>query len=164
MAALAQGQNYRISKFHWVGQPKSLPEIAVDTEERAVYVSWNGATAIDAWVLQSKRKGDSDAWFDHVWVPKVQFETRIPIPRHSEEILRVVALDRQWKVAAYSRTASKHIRTTLQSHKTGQHLYWIMTGISVIFLGVYMYRRVHRGRDMGDLGEREPPEKRIVNV
>ncbi|KAK4074623.1 hypothetical protein Purlil1_12935 [Purpureocillium lilacinum] len=164
MAALSKGQNYRISKFPWVGQPRSLPEIAVDTKERAVYVSWNGATTIDAWVLQSKRKGDSDTWFDHVRVPKVQFETRIPIPRHSEEILRVVALDRDWKVAAYSRTASKHVRTTLEPHKDGPHLYWIMIGMSVIFLGVHMYRRVHRGREMGNIGERESPEKRIVNA
>ncbi|KAJ6436653.1 putative AC transposase [Purpureocillium lavendulum] len=127
VADLAKGQNYRISKFHWVGQPKSLPDIAVDAKEKAVYVSWNGATTIDAWVLQSKRKGDNDAWFDHVRVPKVHFETRIPIPRHSEEILRVVALDRHWNVAAYSRTASKHIGTTLESHKDGRNLYWKMT-------------------------------------
>ncbi|KAJ6439131.1 phosphatidylserine decarboxylase family protein [Purpureocillium lavendulum] len=142
MAGLAKGHNYRISKFHWVGQPKGLPEIAVDTEERAVYVSWNGATTIDAWVLQSKRKGDSDTWIDHVRVPKLQFETRIPIPRHSEEILRVVALDQDWKIAAYSRTASKHIRTTtLESHTDRRQLYWIMTGMSVIVLGVYMFAR-----------------------
>ncbi|UNI23437.1 hypothetical protein JDV02_009254 [Purpureocillium takamizusanense] len=146
VAALTERQHYQISKYKWVGKPNTLPQVAVDPEEKALYVSWNGATTIDAWVLQSGRKGDSDTWFDLVRVPKKQFETKIPIPRHSEDILRVVALDHEWKVAAYSRTVSKHTKTTLASHRPERIPSWVVTSLSVGFFGVYAYRRFSKSR------------------
>ncbi|KAL3952681.1 hypothetical protein ACCO45_012624 [Purpureocillium lilacinum] len=146
MAALAKDHDFHLSKFHWVGKPKNPPEIAVDPEEKAVYVSWNGATSIDAWVLQSARRGNSDTWSDDIRVPKVHFETRIPIPRHSGPILRIVALDRDCKIAGYTRTASKHMKTTQPIRKTERIPTWVVTGLSASFLGLYMYGRIHRVR------------------
>lgn len=76
-------KSYRAQKVSWVGRPSWPPSIAVDESERAVYVSWNGATEIGGWLLQrSRRDGDDDdnESFETVdYVPKRGFETRLDL-------------------------------------------------------------------------------------
>lgn len=102
--------NYRISKHQWSGHPNTQPELEVRPEEKAVYVSWNGATEADAWVLQSGPRQDGDLFVDHLMVVKKGYETRIQLPRHTEEYLRVVALDRKRKFLSKSAAVSKHAK------------------------------------------------------
>ncbi|KAJ6443507.1 hypothetical protein O9K51_04686 [Purpureocillium lavendulum] len=145
LPALATAPRYRISKYKWAGQPRGAPDMVVDPKEKAVYVSWNGATAIDAWVLQSRRSGENDAWFDHVRVPKVNFETRIPIPAHSEDMIRVVALDRDWMVAGYTETASQHMATAsaATTHRADHNPPWIAVGLILSCIGALLRRKMH---------------------
>ena len=108
-------KSYRTFKFPWVGRPNTLPDVAVRPGRSAVYVSWNGATEVARWVLQSGKSDDEDCEYeDHDDVAKTRFETEIPIPDDADEFLRVAALDRDGKVLAYSAPASRHVKTATQ--------------------------------------------------
>lgn len=107
-------KSYRTFKFPWVGRPNTLPSVAVRPNKGAVFVSWNGATEVDRWLLQSGKSADDDAEFsDHEDVPKTTFETRIPIPVDARQYLRVAALDRNGDVLAYSKPVSRNERTVI---------------------------------------------------
>ncbi|UNI19428.1 hypothetical protein JDV02_005612 [Purpureocillium takamizusanense] len=99
---------YRVSKFPWVGHPHTKPSIAVrpegdgDEHEASLYVSWNGATEVRAWVLQSGPTADSTAFINHLTVERQGFETRIAVPVNSERHLRVLALDKDWRFLGHS--------------------------------------------------------------
>ena len=105
-------KSYRTFKFPWVGRPSTLPDMAVRPRRDAVYVSWNGATEVSRWVLQS---GDTDAedgeFQDHDDAPKTSFETEMRIPHDAGEFLRVAALDRDGRVLGRSAPASRFVRT-----------------------------------------------------
>lgn len=95
-----RGREYRASKFPWVGRPHTKPSIVVRPETGgdelggSLYVSWNGATEVGAWVLQSGPSADGNAFINHCTVERQGFETRIPLPLNSENHLRVLALDK----------------------------------------------------------------------
>jgi hypothetical protein len=101
--------SYRVSKHAWSGYPDTQPQIAVCPEENAIYVSWNGATDVDSWVLQSGPSKDGNTFIDHLRVPKEGFETKIDLPRRTEEYIRVIALDRSWKLASMSAAVSRKV-------------------------------------------------------
>lgn len=87
-------QSYRALKFRdWVGRPHVPPDVAVDGAN--VYVSWNGATGVAEWVLQTSDGGEEDRWLAANVVKKAGFETKIEIPkdRRRARYLRVTALD-----------------------------------------------------------------------
>lgn len=73
-------KNYRTFKFPWVGRPKTTPSRAMRASEGALYVSWNGATEVAKWRLQSSHKPDNGRFADHLSVKKTGFETRIEVP------------------------------------------------------------------------------------
>ena len=76
--------SYRAFKQAWVGCPKSPPAIYVDTRvdnavNMTIYISWNGATEYNGWVI---RGGSVNGSMDLVErVPKSGFETSVSIPR-----------------------------------------------------------------------------------
>lgn len=108
-------KSYRTFKFPWIGRPNTLPDVAVRPGKSAVFVSWNGATEVARWVLQSGKSADEDGDFvDHDDILKTRFETEIGIPDDSHTYLRVVALDRDGKVLAHSAPVSKHDKTVTQ--------------------------------------------------
>lgn len=99
-------------KLHRSGSIGDAPDVFVDPDESAVYVSWRGGTdEIESWILQSRREGDPESWLDLVRLPKHGRETKIPIPKFRGETIRVVGLDMDWKVAACSRAVSKYVKT-----------------------------------------------------
>lgn len=100
---------YHVSKYEWSAHPQTSPDIAVRPDEGAIYVSWNGATDIDAWILQSGPKTEGTVFIDHLRVSKTSFETRIELPRRTEEYIRIVALDKKWKMASHSVAVSRNI-------------------------------------------------------
>ncbi|KAJ4516435.1 hypothetical protein HRR81_005974 [Exophiala dermatitidis] len=52
-------KNYRTFRSSsWVGKPTTAPDFWVEDDD-VIYVSWNGATEVDRWVLQG-RVGDED--------------------------------------------------------------------------------------------------------
>lgn len=51
-------KSYRTFKGSWTGRPSAGPEAVLRTGEGAVYVSWNGATEVTAWVVQTAWAGE----------------------------------------------------------------------------------------------------------
>ncbi|KAK2612507.1 hypothetical protein QQS21_001445 [Conoideocrella luteorostrata] len=102
--------SYRVAKHKWSGHPDTLPQVAVRPLENAVYVSWNGATDIDSWIFQSGPEQNGNVFIDHIRVRKTGFETRIELPRRTENYIRLVALDRNGKLASISAAVSKHVK------------------------------------------------------
>jgi len=99
------GQNYRAFRFPWHGQPALPPKVAYRFSYRrhqgTVYVSWNGATEVAAWQLES---GPSEAAMSAgQTVPREGFETALPVtPGHRYG--RAVALDAHGNVLRRSKT------------------------------------------------------------
>lgn len=106
-------KSYRAQKVrNWVGKPTYPPDVALDPG-RKVYVSWNGATEVDAWVLQRQRPphnatGDlEDREFEDVQqFPRTGFETSFDLPSDLVReacYLRVSAVDGQGELLGSSR-------------------------------------------------------------
>ncbi|KAF2721702.1 hypothetical protein K431DRAFT_346129 [Polychaeton citri CBS 116435] len=90
-------QSYRAYKFPWVGRPRTRPRVGTGEDGDAVLVSWNGATEVVQWLLQSSRSARDGDWLDVATVPRHGFETTIPLSQEAEgsRYLRVVALGSQ---------------------------------------------------------------------
>lgn len=87
-------QSYRVLKFNWTGTPDTDPSLAVVSD--SVFVSWNGATEVVGWVLETgeKRSGSEDIeWQVAAQNPKTSFETEIQLPEDRGSYIRVVAVD-----------------------------------------------------------------------
>ena len=94
-------QSYRAYKHSWVGRPRQPPLVTAQGEQ--VYVSWNGATEVRAWILQASDDNNHDNdWRDVVQYWKQGFETGLPLTtleyQASQRFLRVIALDVDSKV------------------------------------------------------------------
>lgn len=90
-------QSYRAYKFFdWIGMPKKKPDVAVMRNGDTAYVSWNGATEVKEWLLQTSDGNIENDWEEMLRVPKNGFETVVQIPReyHEKRYLRFTALDR----------------------------------------------------------------------
>ncbi|TKA34244.1 hypothetical protein B0A50_00224 [Salinomyces thailandicus] len=99
-------QSYRVYKFPWTGRPEKQPDVEVSDDDAQVYVSWNGATDVASWVLQSsRRKSKIEAdWTDVVSVRKTGFETILSVPENGLDdarYLRVIALDSAGRRLSY---------------------------------------------------------------
>ena len=71
-------QSYRAFKKAWVGQPQYPPSVML--EEEVMYVSWNGATEVVAWVLEGADSSNEDAEYSFIKMePKKAFEAVVPI-------------------------------------------------------------------------------------
>lgn len=97
-------KSYRNFKASWVGRPIAPPDIAMGSTRDAVFVSWNGATEVAGWTLQSSASLDGEESpfevVDHV--PKIGFETSFVLSEQTNDYLRVAALDLRGEVLGYS--------------------------------------------------------------
>jgi Arylsulfotransferase (ASST) len=99
------GQNYRAFRFPWRGHP-TLPPAAVyrysyKQHHGTVYASWNGATEVAAWQLESGPVGT--ALSAGPTVPRRGFEAALAVP-FGHKVGRAVALDKSGHVLGRSRT------------------------------------------------------------
>lgn len=92
-------QSYRAYKFPWTGAPRYPPSTAI--RRNAVYASWNGATAVREWLLQSSDSLDGE-WNEVIKVAKTGFETAIPLsasnPGSLERYIRILAIDESGRI------------------------------------------------------------------
>lgn len=94
-ARFADGSaTYRAFRFPWVGRPETVPSIVISTDPAgtpaAVHVSWNGATEVARWQLQTGPA--ADRLRPARTVDRTGFETTIPLPTATGH-LAVVAID-----------------------------------------------------------------------
>jgi hypothetical protein len=95
--------SYRAFKTRdWVGRPEYPPSVRIQSGR--LYVSWNGATEVDAWELQGLEEEDEEddvTLFESLDViEKVGFEASFAVPDASR--YRVAALDRDGAVLGVS--------------------------------------------------------------
>lgn len=98
-------QSYRVMKFNWTATPDSSPSMAVISDR--VYVSWNGATKVQHWVLETgdKRAGREEIeWQVSSRAKKEGFETRLDLPGDRGSYIRVVAMDGEGQSLGITRT------------------------------------------------------------
>lgn len=100
LTAWSRVKNYRTFKSAWVGRPRTDPDAVLKVDEEALYVSWNGATGVAAWVVQSSwaDPGDADGTFEYVRnvteAAREGFETRIDLSGTDlSGFVQVVAVD-----------------------------------------------------------------------
>ncbi|KAI1818642.1 Arylsulfotransferase-domain-containing protein [Poronia punctata] len=94
----------------WVGRPTDLPSVHLDPADRGVFVSWNGATEVDTWVLEGADWADIPGNMTHLDEKKRDaFETRFEILDDMPGYLRLAALDRGGNVLARSQVVNRHI-------------------------------------------------------
>jgi hypothetical protein len=101
----AGGMNYRAFRLSWRGTPRDEPRLVSHAVpgRRRLYVSWNGATDVAAWRLDT---GPSAEQLEPVLTrPRTGFETSLPDPGHGP-VVAAVALDR----AGRERGRSKPLR------------------------------------------------------
>lgn len=104
-------QTYRVLKFPWVGLPDE-PPVATLSVQSSLFVSWNGATEVNSWVLQHTNSSiDFNAenkmqvsWEDYDTVGRQKFETEIELYCDARRYLRVLALDKNDNIIGTSNT------------------------------------------------------------
>jgi hypothetical protein len=105
-------KSYRVFKYPWVGRPKTLPDVKV--KHGKLYVSWNGATEVTGWRLQTaktKEAGD-DEFVTVQELNRDGFETSFHLNR-VDRYVRVVALDaaKEAMAASLAVRAPSHVRS-----------------------------------------------------
>ncbi|KAK8201588.1 hypothetical protein M8818_005842 [Zalaria obscura] len=126
-------KSYRGFKGNWTGQPSTPPDIEVRPGylQTTAYVSWNGATEVKYWRLESTSRVTADEHeFEPIETsPKTGFESSLSIPKKTGEYLRIVALDKDYKPLGH---------TDLIHKKTGQLVSSITGHARTSFNAVYM--------------------------
>lgn len=100
-------KSYRTFRSTWVGRPKTIPSIVIDGAKQRVFVSWNGATEVSKWTLQSAESVNEEdsinyEMFDVETVRKETFETEFELPSDCGYYVRIVALDAQSRPLGYT--------------------------------------------------------------
>ncbi|KAF4554444.1 Hypothetical protein D9617_4g001980 [Elsinoe fawcettii] len=103
-------QSYRTFQSRWVGTPRTPPTIVLSANcsNGSLYVSWNGATEVRHWMLQTSADPNAQHWFRSGWrdvmtVPKQGFETEVKFDgRIVRRWLRVVAFDSNHQILGTS--------------------------------------------------------------
>ncbi|KAI9646394.1 hypothetical protein NHQ30_004386 [Ciborinia camelliae] len=90
-------QSYRTFKFDWHGWPTTDPDVRILTNGEdwlSFYVSWNGATEVQRWLLQGAEDSEAEdkEWETLDYADKTSFETEFEIPHLYPRYLRVKGL------------------------------------------------------------------------
>lgn len=164
-ATLGWVKNYRTFKFPWVGRPALPPDMAVRPSKGVVYASWNGATEVATWQIESAQQVDADnGGFQRHEPPvkKTTFETRLRLPEDAGPYVRVVALARDGVALGRSKAVPKTEKTVtplLEAPSRGAPmepliifavslLATVLIAATVYCYQVYMRRGVRKGFSM----------------
>ncbi|KAI1343450.1 Arylsulfotransferase-domain-containing protein [Xylariaceae sp. FL0016] len=104
---------YRAFKSRdWVATPMDPPDVFLKPSDGKMYVSWNGATQVQKWVLQGAqwddlRRGElraisNDSFVDLMEIERDGFETAIAMEHDMPPYLRVAAVDAHGNVLRHS--------------------------------------------------------------
>jgi hypothetical protein len=98
-------KSYRVFKKPWVGRPKTVPDVKV--KDGKVYVSWNGATEVTWWRLETAKtlEAKDDEFVPIQELERTGFETSFALDK-IDGYVRIVALDAAKGIMAYSAVVS----------------------------------------------------------
>lgn len=148
---LGDVQSYRVMKFFdWVGRPHVPPDVAV--AGNYAYASWNGATGVDEWLLQTWDGNEGEHWAAAgVPVKRTGFETKIEIPkdRRKSKFLRVTAIDAGGQACehgvsdALERGFLYGRQKRTYGHTYGQILLFAVAGLAGFLLSIRLLKRCY---------------------
>ncbi|KAJ5037953.1 uncharacterized protein L3040_006829 [Drepanopeziza brunnea f. sp. 'multigermtubi'] len=118
-------KSYRIFKHPWVGRPKTVPDVKV--KRGKVYVSWNGATEVAGWRLETSGEDGGGEFVAVREVQKSGFESSFMLDK-VQKYVRVVALDAQGEALASSATVS----TIERIPKSFWTAFWCMFALATL--------------------------------
>ncbi|PYI25032.1 hypothetical protein BP00DRAFT_452509 [Aspergillus indologenus CBS 114.80] len=144
-ALVGWGHNAAFTEFssdgqvlcNWIGRPQTAPDAEVIGNR--IYVSWNGATEVVAWQLETWLSGElEDAAFKVVaQYDKAGFETEIEIPENLDSpLFRLAALDSHGDVLDVTELLQRE-RGSAMERLLNMH-YWIL-GIAFVMSGVGLF-------------------------
>lgn len=123
--------SYRVLKGEWTGHPQTQPDAVVI--EDTVFASWNGATEVSAWRLETwdfrSNEPSAGALDIKDTIPigqyaKIGFETEIPIPPELQHpFFRLAALDEDGNVLGATDPLQ---RAEQSSPDTPGTIYWLV--------------------------------------
>ena len=95
-------KSYRVFKSQWVGKPKTPPAIKIFAGQ--IFASWNGATEVAKWRLESAKslKATDDDFAVVEEIKKDGFEGVFMRDSWERRFVRVAALDRAGEVLGYT--------------------------------------------------------------
>ncbi|KAI0551837.1 ASST-domain-containing protein [Xylaria curta] len=108
---------YRAFKTRdWVGRPVEPPSVYLNPGDAQVFVSWNGATEVQRWVLQGAEwadlvqpKTENEGFVDLDDMVKESFETAFDLVDDMPRYLRIAALDKDGQVLMHSQVVDRHV-------------------------------------------------------
>ena len=105
-------KSYRVFKHEWVGRPKTVPDVKVKNGK--VYVSWNGATEVKSWRLETTKtlQAQDDEFVTIQELRPDGFETSFTLG-NNHQYVRMVALDAENNAMAYSLVVKTSPRTSV---------------------------------------------------
>ena len=131
-------QSYRAFKFPWVGKPVDSPSAVMAEDGEAIYVSWNGATEVQRWILEHSTSLLADAkWQKLVTVEKHGFENELEFDQDtSHRFLRVRAVDKHSGTLGTSRIFDLGWPSGIADTIPGLHgsTQWSPTILGVLFV------------------------------
>lgn len=85
--------SYRSFKQPWIGCPSNKPDVVAKASSNGteVYVSWNGATEVQAWEIYGGASASNDTLTLLSTVPKTGFETKAELKGVSVKYVSVKA-------------------------------------------------------------------------
>ncbi|KAI9370404.1 ASST-domain-containing protein [Aspergillus egyptiacus] len=132
--------SYRAFKGDWVGRPQTRPDAVIVND--TIYVSWNGATEVAAWQLETwSSSSSSSSSTEHqsgdvtvvTTLAKTGFETEIAIPDELEGghiLLRLAALDREGGVLGVTDPLQRNSGASLADLATAHSLIVLMAFVT----------------------------------
>ncbi|KAG9253765.1 ASST-domain-containing protein [Emericellopsis atlantica] len=151
MFPIGSVNSYRASKGNWVGKPLKRPNSLYNPAEGVLYVSWNGDTETDMWVLQGAdhSTADSGPWTDLKEISKDgRFEVGFDIDASMPPWLRVAAVNKDGETLYHSQKLSREYGNVPLPDVLGDVLHalrWIYT-LVVTGLGLYAWDSTRRWR------------------
>ncbi|KAI0449860.1 Arylsulfotransferase-domain-containing protein [Xylaria acuta] len=152
---------YRAFKTRdWVGRPAEPPSVYLDPADARAFVSWNGATEVERWVLQGAEWADlllllqrskteeeevevEEGFVDLDDVRKESFETAFDILDDMPRYLRVAAVDRDGRVLMHSQVVDRHVGNAA-GDRVRDVLVWMAVFAAATIAGLLAIRK--RGR------------------
>ena len=142
-------KSYRTFKSPWVGRPKTVPDVKV--KHGKAYVSWNGATEVKGWRLETSKalQAKDDEFVTVQELDRDGFETSFTLDG-ANGYVRIAALGAAHDVLAYSRAVSASSRSFVSipplrmlSHAKLVQVWlwwilWITLGFTVL---AFLFRR-----------------------
>ncbi|KAJ9605475.1 hypothetical protein H2200_010132 [Cladophialophora chaetospira] len=151
-------KSYRIFKHHsWVGRPKTVPDVAVKGNK--AYVSWNGATEVKGWRLETApaQEAETEEFVSVQEAERDGFETSFTLKKR-HKFVRIAALDASNEVLAFSATVSTASPVSGRSWSSVFLIFLVMALIFVFASYIFRHderfprlRRPHLSKRLSDI-------------